>query len=58
MAGAYLPVDDELIPTGVVQPVDGTPFDFRQARPIRYQTKAASRSLYDHNFCLAAHAGR
>ena len=24
-AAAYLPVDDELIPTGVVQPVDGTP---------------------------------
>ena len=31
-AGAYLPVDADMIPTGVVQPVDGTPFDFRQAR--------------------------
>ena len=26
---AYLPVDDEMIPTGVVKPVDGTAFDFR-----------------------------
>jgi len=55
-AGAYLPVDDELIPTGVVQPVDGTAFDFRQARPIRHQT-AGEQTLYDHNFCLAAHRG-
>ena len=30
-AQAYLPVDDELIPTGVVEPVDGTAFDFRQS---------------------------
>ena len=55
-AGAYLPVDDELIPTGVVQPVDGTAFDFRQARPIRHQTNG-EQTLYDHNFCLAAHRG-
>ena len=27
-AGAYLPVDDELIPTGVVKPVDGTAVRF------------------------------
>ncbi len=49
---AYLPVDDELIPTGVVQPVEGTPFDFRQARPIE-----AGGAAYDHNFCLAAARG-
>jgi aldose 1-epimerase len=53
-AGAYLPVDDELIPTGVVQPVAGTPFDFRQARPIRRQS---DRIDYDHNFCLGAQRG-
>ena len=55
-AHAYLPVDEELIPTGVVQPVDGTAFDFRQARPIRLERKA-SRFVYDHNFCLAAARG-
>ncbi|MCV3240847.1 aldose epimerase family protein [Mesorhizobium sp. ZC-5] len=53
-AGAYLPVDDELIPTGVVQPVDGTAFDFRQARPIRTE---GEQLPYDHNFCLAAARG-
>ena len=55
-AAAYLPVDDELIPTGVVQPVEGTAFDFRQARPIRHRTNG-EQTLYDHNFCLAAHRG-
>ena len=55
-AAAYLPVDDQLIPTGVVQPVDGKAFDFRQARPIRHQT-GGKQTLYDHNFCLAAQRG-
>src|SRR4029453_14666404 len=48
-AGAYLPVDDELIPTGVVQPVDGTAFDFRQARPLPHQTKGGEK-LSAHKF--------
>ena len=39
-AAAYLPVDDEKIPTGVVLPVDGTAFDFRRARKIRMESKA------------------
>jgi aldose 1-epimerase len=28
-ADAFTPVDADLIPTGAIQPVDGTPFDFR-----------------------------
>ncbi len=55
-AAAYLPVDDELIPTGVVMPVDGTPFDFRQARPIRMASEG-EQVPYDHNFCLSAQRG-
>lgn len=51
-AGAYLPVNDEAIPTGVVQPVDGTPFDLRLASEI-----GATGTLYDHNFCLSASPG-
>lgn len=50
-AAAYLPVDAEMIPTGVVQPVDGTEFDFRLAREIRSQ---GEQIAYDHNYCLAA----
>ena len=56
-AQAYLPVDDELIPTGLVQPVAGTRFDFRQARPIRHDDGKGGQALYDHNFCLAAAHG-
>ncbi|MBX3577191.1 MAG: galactose mutarotase [Rhizobiaceae bacterium] len=55
-AGAYLPVDEELIPTGVVQPVDGTPFDFRIARPIRHEA-SGTQTIYDHNFCFGAQRG-
>jgi len=55
-AGAYLPVNDELIPTGVVQPVDGTDFDFRTARPIRHEV-GGGQIVYDHNFCLTSDRG-
>ncbi len=55
-AGAYLPVDAEAIPTGVVQPVDGTAFDFRLSRPVRME-EAGVQLAYDHNFCLAATRG-
>jgi aldose 1-epimerase len=55
-AGAYLPVDADMIPTGVVRPVDGTPFDFRQARPIKMESEG-EQLPYDSNFCLAASRG-
>ena len=41
-AAAYLPVDDELIPTGVVQPVDGTPsISGRRARSATRRERRA-----------------
>jgi aldose 1-epimerase len=55
-AQAYLPVDEELIPTGVVQPVEGTPFDFLLPRPVRFETGDGLVN-YDHNFCLSAARG-
>lgn len=42
----YLPVDDDLIPTGEVAPVAGANFDFRKLRKI-------GDAGYDHNFCLS-----
>lgn len=45
-ADHYLPVNDALIPTGDIAPVDGTPFDLRQARSLPTATDI------DHNFCL------
>lgn len=50
-AEQYLPVDAALIPTGELRPVEGTPFDFRKAKPIGRDIEAAGG--YDHNWCLA-----
>ncbi len=50
-AGFYTPVDGDLIPTGEVRAVDGTPFDFRHRRPLRWQTGQGLQA-YDHNFVL------
>jgi aldose 1-epimerase len=55
-AAAFLPLDNEMIPTGVVQPVDGTAFDFMLARPVRMEADGA-QIPYDHNFCLSAARG-
>ncbi|GIL01405.1 MAG: aldose 1-epimerase [Alphaproteobacteria bacterium] len=50
----YLPVDAELIPTGEIRTVAGTPFDFRRPRPIRHAAADGGQFVYDHNFCLSA----
>jgi len=51
-ADAYLPLDDELIPTGEVRAVEGTDFDFRAMRPIR-RDRDGEQVVYDHNFCIS-----
>jgi aldose 1-epimerase len=48
-ADFYTPADDELIPTGEIRSVAGTPYDFRAARPVRN----ASGTTYDTNFVAA-----
>ncbi|MBZ8134960.1 aldose epimerase family protein [Afifella sp. IM 167] len=55
-AGTFLPVTDELIPTGKILPVAGTVLDFRKARPIRCE-EGGEQVIYDHNFCLAEARG-
>lgn len=47
-ADHYTPVDAQLIPTGAISPVAGTPFDFRTSRTV----KSASGQTYDHNFVI------
>lgn len=47
-ADRYLPADQHSLPTGAVQPVAGTSFDFRQPRPI-----APGAPLLDNCLCLA-----
>ncbi|MEJ1160854.1 aldose epimerase family protein [Prosthecomicrobium sp. N25] len=51
-AETYTPVDADLIPTGAIAPVAGTPFDFRSPRPIRHLAEGAHVG-YDHNFVVA-----
>lgn len=51
-AGFYLPVDDQLIPTGEVLSVAETPFDFRKPRTIG--ASLPGPIAFDHNLCLSA----
>ena len=51
-AAHYTPVDADLITTGEVLAVAGTPFDFRTPRPIRFPG-GDSPFAYDHNWVLA-----
>jgi len=44
-AHGFTPVSEDLVPTGEIQSVDGTPMDFRTARVI-------GNGGYDHNYVL------
>ncbi|OAV44139.1 aldose epimerase family protein [Lewinella sp. 4G2] len=61
-ASQYTPIDDEGIPTGEIQPVDGTPFDFRVAKPIDKDLHGEHPQVqrtngYDHNFVVDDYDG-
>jgi aldose 1-epimerase len=58
IADHYTPVDPTLIPTGAIDPVAGTPMDFRQPTPIgdriddgTFEQLVIGRG-YDHNWVL------
>jgi aldose 1-epimerase len=56
-AGRYTPIDENLIPTGALDPVRGTPLDFRRLTPIGKRVHDDFKQLviahgYDHNFVL------
>ena len=61
-ADLYTPVDAALIPTGVLVPVEGTPFDFRTSTAIGARIDQPNAQLkhgggYDHNWVLNGTAG-
>lgn len=61
-ADSFTPVDQGLIPTGELRPVEGTPFDFRQPHAIGERIDGKDQQLvygkgYDHNFVLNGSAG-
>lgn len=51
-AEAYTPTNADLIPTGEIRQVAGTPFDFRKAKPIR-QMHNGERVVYDLNYVVS-----
>ena len=63
VADRYTPVDETLIPTGEVQEVAGTPFDFRESNPIGLRIRDGRDKQirfgrgYDHNFVIKGAAG-
>jgi aldose 1-epimerase len=56
-ADRFTPVNANLIPTGELRPVDGTPFDFRIATKVAARIDEKDEQLvfgqgYDHNYVL------
>ncbi len=67
VADAYTPVDGNLIPTGEIRKVAGTPFDFTRPRaisaamntmPASERGETARPDGYDHNFVLRDEGGK
>jgi aldose 1-epimerase len=62
-ASRYTPVDETLIPTGELAPVEGTPFDFRKATRIEARIRDGKNEQirigrgYDHNFVIDGEFG-
>lgn len=62
-ASNYLPVDDQLIPTGEICSVSGTPFNFKKQHSIGLRINASDDQLrigggYDHNFNIDGYNGK
>ena len=62
-ADKFTPVDSTLIPTGELQPVTGTPFDFRAPTAIGARIKQDDQQLkfgggYDHNWVINKEMGQ
>jgi aldose 1-epimerase len=61
-ADKFTPVNGELIPTGVLAPVAGTPLDFRKPEVIGARIDSDHEQIklgggYDHNFVLNGNSG-
>jgi len=61
-ADYFTPIDDGLIPTGELRPVEGTPMDFHQSNAIGARIDQQDEQLafglgYDHNWVLKSQDG-
>lgn len=62
-ADKFTPVDANLIPTGELRPLDGSPLDFRRAEKIGARINADDQQIklgggYDHNYVLSKPEGQ
>ncbi len=60
-ADRHTPVDEELLPTGAIESVDGTPLDFREPRLVGdriAELEPAGSHGYDNNFVLEGQGDR
>ena len=62
LGSSYLPITDDMIPTGEVRRVDGSPFDFRTPTTIGSRIEGADDQLrlpggYDHTWVMDRPAG-
>jgi len=56
-ADRFIPVDENLIPTGELRPVEGTPFDFREPHALGERINSDYEQIvkgkgYDHSYVL------
>jgi aldose 1-epimerase len=62
-ADKFTPVDENLIPTGELRPVDGSPFDFRTPTRVGARIEQVNEQIkfgkgYDHNWVLNKEPGK
>jgi aldose 1-epimerase len=62
-ADKFTPVDNTLIPTGELKPVEGTPFDFRKPTVVGARINADDEQIkfgsgYDHNWVINKPLGK
>ncbi|MCK9484496.1 MAG: galactose mutarotase [Candidatus Marinimicrobia bacterium] len=62
-ADFFTPVDEYSIPTGELRPVDGTPMDFRKAKPVGQDIAADDEQMkigkgFDHNWVINGQPGQ
>jgi aldose 1-epimerase len=55
-ADRFTPTDGHLLPTGEIQPVKGTPYDFTQPATIGSRIRQTGGG-YDLNYCLRSNSG-
>jgi len=57
-SSSFIDVDKELIPTGKILSVEGTPFDFKDPKPIGKDIKGLAMGGYDHCFVINGEPGK